>query len=180
MVVEAELLQRARRLSRVEASYRKTVKGDGLAEVDVHRFKVRWSSSEGLGQRGTGHVCRRHALAEGIGLGAVQLAPALDLCHAHLAGRLVFLGLHLNVVLGEAEGAVVLEEGAVAAVEDVDVGVGEPRVVFFVDLTIAAPDVLSPMRVVSVGRRIKGPEHHLHEWSTVGRIFAVKNQGLFA
>lgn len=87
-----------------------------------------------------------------------ELLPLLDLGHAALAGQLMSLVIHLDVILREAFGAVVGEEFAVAAVEDVEVWVGESGVVGGVDITVVVADVFCGQR------------------GTVDRVFAVENE----
>lgn len=70
-----------------------------------------------------------------------QLLPLLDLGHAALAGQLMSLIIHLDIILRKAFGAVVGEEFAVAAVENVEVWVGESGVVGGIDITVVVADV---------------------------------------
>lgn len=66
--------------------------------------------------------------------------------------------IHLNIVLGEAEGRVLREEGTVATIENVDFRKGK----FWVRLGVGCPILLS--------------DELRHERSTVSGIFAVEYQ----
>lgn len=92
----------------------------------------------------------------------MQLVASLHLGHAHFAGTLVLLGFHLHVALGEAETAMVLEEGSVATFENVYLRVCKTGVVLFVNGTVAATDMLG------------------HEWGTVGGVLAVEDESFCA
>ena len=117
-------------------------------------------------------------LAEGVGLGATELAAALHLGHADLAGLLVVLVVHLHVVLWVAEVAVGLEEYGVTSLEEVDLGICKVRVAVLVDGPILLTDECGPVvEVVSkelLRRLAKG--ENLHQWCTVCGILAMKYQ----
>lgn len=97
-------------------------------------------------------------LAKGKGLSAVQLGTLLDLAQAALAGELVAIGIHLHIVLGEAQGAVLGKEGAVSAVQNVHVGICEVGVGIDIDGAVVCTNVAG------------------HDRSAVCRVFTVQNK----
>ena len=85
-------------------------------------------------------------LTKGKGLGTVELCALLELAHALFALLLVILVVHLDVVLGEALGAVAGKELAVAAFENVHLGEGKLGVLEVVDSTVTIADELGHAR----------------------------------
>ena len=83
-------------------------------------------------------------MPERIRLRTAELRAALDFCHTALAGGLVLLCIHFDVGLRIAARGMDLKEGAIAAVEDVDFGVGELRVVVLVYGTVALANKFCP------------------------------------
>lgn len=98
-------------------------------------------------------------LPKGKGLGAVELGSLLDFAQTSLTGELVFLVSHLDVVLRETEGSVLGVERAIAAVEDVHVGVCQIRVRININGAVLVTQVLG------------------HDGGTVSRVFTVQDNG---
>ena len=74
--------------------------------------------------------------AKGEALGAIELGVSTELAHLTLARAFVLLVAHLHIVLWLAAHAVLVEEGRVATLEDVDVGVVQCRVTVHVQLAV--------------------------------------------
>ena len=100
----------------------------------------------------------RRVLAEGEGLGAVELGTLLDLAESTLAGEFMLLIVHLNVVLRVTHGTVLGKERAVATIENVHIRVGKVWVSVDVDSPVLVTDVLG------------------HDRRAVGRVLAVQDQ----
>lgn len=62
----------------------------------------------------------------------------------------MLFGSHLDVVLGEAKGAMFGKEGAIATIQDVHLGIGQFGVFVDVDSTVLVADILGPMVPVSL------------------------------
>lgn len=101
----------------------------------------------------------RRILPERKSLSPIQLGPLLHLAEASLASEFVLLGRHLDIVLRVAQRAVLGEEGTVTTVQDIQIGVGELRVVVRVESAILVTNVLG------------------HNRGAMGRVFAVEDQG---
>lgn len=101
----------------------------------------------------------RRVLTKGKRLRSVELGPLLDLPEATLAGKLVFLGAHLDIILWIAQCPMFRKECAVATLQNVHVRIAEVRILVHVIGTILVPDIL---------RHDRGP---------MGGIFAMKDQG---
>ena len=74
--------------------------------------------------------------AKGEALGAIELGVSTELAHLTLARAFVLLVAHLHIVLWLAAHAVLVEEGRVATLEDVDIGVVQCRVTVHVQLAV--------------------------------------------
>lgn len=101
-------------------------------------------------------VARR--LAEGIRPSSAQLGSLFDFMHAAFASKLIVSRVHLYIVLRETPGRVDFEEGAVATIKDVHLGIRQFWVLRCVVSAISLADVLS------------------HERSTLLRELAMKDQ----
>lgn len=84
--------------------------------------------------------------SKGKALRTAKLCISAKLAHFLLAGLAVRGIAHLDIVLGFAALAVVVEEGRVAAVENVYIRVEEGRVAVHVDLPVAASKVKGPAK----------------------------------
>lgn len=100
----------------------------------------------------------RRVLAKGIGLGSTELGPLLHLSKSALAGKFMFLGRHFNIILREAERAMLCKECAVASIQDVQIRIGKLRILIDVDSTITMANVLG------------------HDGRAVSRVLAVQDQ----
>ena len=98
-------------------------------------------------------------LSKREGLRPAQLGPVLaESSHLPLACKRMLLGIHLNIILGEATSPVVREESAVSAIKDVYFRVGQLGILFCISSTVLFPHMTS------------------HDGCSVGGILAVKDQ----
>lgn len=95
---------------------------------------------------GAAVVAFRQMSPVGKALGARELGVFAELAHLALAGTLVLLVAHLDIVLRVASQSVLVEEGRIPALEDVDVGVVERGVAVHVQLSVAFAEVESPKK----------------------------------
>ena len=82
----------------------------------------------------------------------------LDLSKTSLTSRFMFFSIHFDVVLGEAASLMILEELAVAAVQNVSFWIGQTGISFCIDSAIFVSD------------------EFCHEGSTMSRVLAVEDE----
>lgn len=92
-------------------------------------------------------------------MSSVQLGSLLHLAQSSLTSELMLLGVHLDVVLREAKTPMLGKESAVSTFQNVQVRIGEFRILIKVKRTIILADVFS------------------HDGGSVGGVLAVKYQG---
>lgn len=142
-------------LARRPVTHRAVIKGGAHRGREMARLA--FVSQAATASRAIFHLGRR-VLAKGKGLSAVQLGTLLDLAESTLAGEFMTIGVHFNVVLGVAKGAVLGEEGAVASVENVQIRVGQVGVGVDIDSAVVVANVLG------------------HDGRAVSGIFTVKDE----
>lgn len=86
-------------------------------------------------------------LSKGKSLCPAELRPALlDLSKSALTGGLVFLSTHGHVAGGRAAKFMVVEEGTVSSIQDVDFRIGEIGVTVSIAGTIFVTNVFGPVQ----------------------------------
>lgn len=113
------------------------------------------AKGENTAALGTAHGCRAvlhlaRLLTEGKGGSSAQLVALAKLVHTTLTGILVLLGVHAQIVLGEAAGTMGLEEAAIATVENVDLWEGELGIAEHILLAVFLTNSLGPGQTIRI------------------------------
>ena len=116
------------------------------------------AESENTAALGTAHGCwavlhLARLLTKGEGGSSAQLVALAKLVHTTLTGILVLLGVHAQIVLGEAARTMGFEEAAITAIKNVDLGKGELGIAEHILLAVFLANSLGPGQNIRMDER---------------------------